>query len=306
MATKMSRPHLFTLPAALIWALGMAACLLLAGCTGRGAPPVVKIGLIAPFEGPSRSLGYSVLHAVRLRIQQWNDSGASPRVELVALNDDGDPALAAILPDQLALDPDVMLVLGPPQGHTALASLPALAEHGLPTLSLAPLPAPSPPGILAYAGAGDEIAQALADHAPGAGSAWQLPLSSPSIWLGDPLTLAELVKSSPELVPAAGSVAAEESFGAWAGAEAEGLVWAMAVPATLPADFTSAYQQLAGGPPTPVAALAYAAAGEALALLAGNDSRPELAQALASVPLPPIQLFRRQGDACCLALPPQP
>ncbi len=280
----------------------MAACLLLAACTGRGAPAVVKIGLIAPFEGPSRSLGYSVLHAVRLRIQQWNEAGGAPRVELVALNDDGDPALAAILPDQLALDPDVLLVLGPPQGHTALASLPRLAARGLPTLSLAPLPDPPPSGILPFAGAGNQIAQALAVHAPGATPVWQPPVLSPCIWLGDPLTLAELVKTSPELAPAAGSVAAEEAFAAWAGERAEETVWAMAAPAILPAAFPSAYEQRAGAPPTPVAALAYAAADEALTLLARHTSRRDLAQALASVPIPPVQRFRRQGGACCVPL----
>ncbi len=102
----------------------------LGACTLPGStPPVVKIGLIAPFEGPSRPLGYSVLNGVRLRLQQWNDAGNSPRVELVALNDNGDPDLAAQLPAQLAIDPDVLLVLGPPQGHTALAALPALTEN---------------------------------------------------------------------------------------------------------------------------------------------------------------------------------
>ncbi|MBX7235846.1 MAG: ABC transporter substrate-binding protein [Caldilineales bacterium] len=298
----MSRLLRSAMTAACIGLMGLAAGLVLGACANRGAPPVVKIGLIAPFEGPSRSLGYSVLHAVRLRIQQWNDAGNVPRVELVALNDDGDPALAAILPDQLALDPDVLLVLGPPQGHTALASLPKLADHGLPTLSLAPLPDALPPGIAPFAGTGSRIAQALAASAPDATSTWQLPVTTPGIWLGDPLTLADLVKTRPDLVPAAGSVAAEEAFGIWAGDGAEGLVWAMAVPATLPTDFTSAYEQLAGAPPTPMAALAYAAADEALALLARHKSRPDLVQALVSVPLPPVQLFRRQGGACCVPL----
>ncbi|RME85899.1 MAG: ABC transporter substrate-binding protein, partial [Caldilineae bacterium] len=70
--------------------------LALSGCNAPAAPPVVKLGLIAPFEGPSRPLGYSILYAVRLRLQMWNRQGGSPRVELVALNDDGDPDLAAV------------------------------------------------------------------------------------------------------------------------------------------------------------------------------------------------------------------
>lgn len=301
----MSRLRFLLAAARVLW-VGVAACLVLGACAGRGAPRVVKVGLIAPFEGPSRPLGYSVLQAVRLRIRQWNEAGGSPQVELVALNDDGDPALAAKLPAQLAVDPDLLLVLGPPQGHTALASMPMLVAQGLPTISLAPLPDSPPPGILPFAGLGSQIGQALSGYAPGAVPVWQPPVTAPGIWLGDPLTLANLVTTKPELAPAAGSVAAEEAFGAWARAEAEGMIWAMAVSATSPPDLASADEQLAGYPLTPMAALAYAATDQALALLARYDSRPDLAQALASAPLPPIHLFRRQDDACCVPLSPTP
>ncbi len=298
----------FLLATMRVIAMGLVICLAVGACTGRGAPRVVKIGLIAPFEGPSRPLGYSVLHAVRLRVQQWNEAGGSPQVELVALNDDGDPDLAATLPGQLAIDPDMVFVLGPPQGHTALASAEALAEHGLPTLSLAPLPDAPPSSVLPFAGTGSLLAEALDGHAPGAAPAWQMPLAAPGIWLGDPLALAALVNDSPELAPAAGSVAAEEAFGAWAGASANGLVWAAAVPdpTALPADFDAAFEAVAGSPPTPVDRLAYAAADQALRLLAANPSRASLLQALPSTPLPPIHLFRRQGDACCLPLSSEP
>lgn len=296
----------FSFVAARVLIVGIAACLLVGACAAEGAPRVVKIGLIAPFEGPSRPLGYSVLHAVRLRIQQWNESGGAPQVELVALNDDGDAALAASLPDQLAIDPDILLVLGPPQGHTALASSEKLNELDLPTLSLAPLPGATATAVLPFAGTGDELEQVLSVHAPGAAPGWKAPITAPTIWLGDPLTLSETVRSNPQLVPAAGSVAAEEAFGAWAGAEADGMVWAMAVPVTLPADFPSAYEQVAGSPPTPLAALAYAATDEALSLLARYDSRLRLLKALPSIALPPIELFRRTPGACCVPIPSQP
>lgn len=298
----MIRSLLVATRALVIW---FVICLILGGCAA-GTPRVVKIGLIAPFEGPSRPLGYSVLHAVRLRLQQWNEGGGSPKVELVALNDDGDANMAATLPNQLAIDPDVMLVLGPPQGHTALASLENLAAHGLPTLSLAPLPDAAPPAIRPFAGTASSLEQALGDYASGAAPAWQAPLTGPGIWLGDPLTLAELVKTAPELVPAAGGVAAEESFALWAGDEAEGLIWAAATPTDLPADFAAAYEALAGGPPTPVAALAYAATDAALRLLEKHKTRASLLNVLEAVPVPAIHLYRRQGDACCVPLLSEP
>ena len=287
---------------ALVAILGVLS-LSLSACTPPGStPPVVKIGLIAPFEGPSRPLGYSVLHGVRLRLQQWNDAGNSPRVELVALNDNGDPDLAELLPAQLAVDPDLLLVLGPPQGHTALAALLALTEHELPTLSLAPLPDDSSPWVFPYAGVDADMQTALARYAPDAPVARGQPLVGPSIWVGDPQTLAELVQTTPDMAPAAGVVAAEPAFAAWAGDAADGMVWALAVPDDLPADFAASYQALAGAPPQPVAALAYSATDQALKLITTHRERSALSAALPDVSAPSIQVFQRQGGDCCLPL----
>ena len=275
----------------------------LAACTPPAStPPVVKIGLIAPFEGPSRPLGYSVLNGVRLRLQEWNDAGNSPRVELVALNDNGDPDLAALLPAQLAVDPDLLLVLGPPQGHTAVATLPALNEHQLPTLSLAPLPDDSSPWVLAYAGIDADMQTALARFAPDAPVARAQPLVGPSIWVGDPQTLAELVQTTPDMVSAAGVVAAEPAFVAWAGNAADGMIWALAVPDDLPNDFAASYQALAGAPPQPIAALAYSATDQALKLITTHRERPALSAALSTVSVPTIQVFQRHDDDCCQLL----
>ena len=331
-----THPLLSTIAAGLILAL-LAGCLIRVSL-GRSpnAPEVVKLGLIAPFEGPSRPLGYAVLQAVRLRLQRWNEGGGVPRVELVALNDDGDPALAARLPGQLALDPEVLLVLGPPQGQTALAALPGFQAHALPAISLAPLPDAStlaPPTALGpsgaqghlgtvvvpFAGTAETVRLALAGQAPGAVVAWrtqypgpltqstrQMPITTTTIWVGDPQTLAFLIRSQPSLVPAAGAVAAEEAFAARAGAAADGLVWATAYPESLPADFASTYQQETGAPPEPTAALAYAAADEALKLLNLHRSRAGILAALDSIDLPPMRLFVRQGSDCCLPLSSQP
>ncbi|HEY53231.1 MAG TPA: amino acid ABC transporter substrate-binding protein [Caldilineae bacterium] len=279
--------------------LALSACAPL-----ENTPPVVKIGLIAPFEGPSRPLGYSALNGVRLRLQQWNDAGNSPRVELVALNDNGDPDLAAVLPEQLAVDPDLLLVLGPPQGHTALAALPALTKNELPTLSLAPLPDDSSPWVQPYAGVDADMQAALARYAPEAPVARELPLAGPSIWVGDAQTLAGLVQATPEMAPAAGVVAAEPAFAAWAAEAADGMVWALAVPDDLPPDFAASYQALAGSPPQPLAALAYAATDRALQLIATQQERSGLASDLNAIPAPPIQVFQRQGGDCCLLLSP--
>jgi len=268
--------------------LALLALVLLAGCKNVKSPEVVKIGLIAPFEGPSRPLGYDTLNAVKLRIQQWNESDAQPKIELVALNDDGNPVLAARLPAQLAQDPDVRVILGPPQGHTAMAALPGLEESGIPTILLAPVRNDPSDMILTYAGLGahyQKLFQPMLGILP---PAWSQPVSQPVIWLGDPLTLAEILHEQPELIPAAGPVAGEEAFQQWAPDVAWSIPWAAPTPAGLPDDFAAEYEKLAGKKPSLAAALAYAATDQALRIIAAAPDYHPGPEQLATIPLPDI------------------
>ncbi len=89
----------------------------LIGCTAAipgNAASVVKIGLVAPFEGLCRSEGYELLPIVRQKLELANREGrfGAYRVALVAVNDDcaQDESLRRV--EELALDPDVMVVLG--------------------------------------------------------------------------------------------------------------------------------------------------------------------------------------------------
>ncbi len=267
---------------------------LLAGCSNMRTPQVIKIGLIAPFEGPSRPLGYDTLNGVKLRIQQWNESDGQPKIELVALNDDSDPELAARLPDQLAQDPDIRLILGPPQGHTAMAALVGLENVDIPTLLLAPVRQVAPDGmILPYAGLGahyQKLFQPMFGVLP---PAWSKPVRQPSIWLGDPLTLAELLTSHPELVPAAGPVAGEEALQGWAPDLAWSIPWAAPMPTNLPDTFAQDFEAFAGQPPNLAAALAYAATDEAIRLLVQAEDYRPTHEALRQVKLPSIGLVNQ-------------
>jgi branched-chain amino acid transport system substrate-binding protein len=104
------------------------------GCTIPGSTkPIVKVGLVAPFEGLYRPLGYEVLYAVKLAIQERNASGGvgGYMVELVALNDDNEPAEAAQRAREMAVDPDVMGVIGHLSSPTALAALEEYRRAGL-------------------------------------------------------------------------------------------------------------------------------------------------------------------------------
>lgn len=85
---------------------------LAAGCTR--VSPVVKIGLVAPFEGRHRSLGYDVIYSARLAIREANAAGGigDYRVTLVALDDFGDPEIAAESAASLVIDPGVVAAVG--------------------------------------------------------------------------------------------------------------------------------------------------------------------------------------------------
>ena len=130
------------------------------------------------------------------------------------------------------------------------------------------------------------------------------PLVEPSIWVGDPQSLAAIVSATPDLILSAGAVAAESAFIAWADTAADGMIWVTAYPEEMPSDFAESYQSLAGSFPKPIAALAYAATGQALEMIANHPERSALGNALRDVPAPQIQVFQRYGDDCCLLLSP--
>ena len=104
------------------------------GCTAPGSTkPIVKVGLVAPFEGLYRPLGYEALYAVKLAIGERNASGgvAGYMVELVALNDDNEPAVAAQRAREMAVDSGVVGVIGHFSSPTTLAALEEYRRAGL-------------------------------------------------------------------------------------------------------------------------------------------------------------------------------
>lgn len=114
-------------------------CLLsLTGCTLPGATrPVVKIGLVAPFEGWYRPRGYDALWAVRLAIQEANCEGgvAGCQVELVALDDHLDPHWAAQRARELVADSAVMGTVGCLSSATVQAARHIYSAAGLPLIT---------------------------------------------------------------------------------------------------------------------------------------------------------------------------
>jgi ABC-type branched-subunit amino acid transport system substrate-binding protein len=116
-----------------LWAITVH-CLLLTACAVTR--PIVKIGLVAPFEGRYREVGYEVIYATRLAVREANAAGgvAGYSVELVALDDGGDPELAAEQARKLATDPQVIGVIGHWLNATTNAAALEYDQLGIPLL----------------------------------------------------------------------------------------------------------------------------------------------------------------------------
>jgi ABC-type branched-subunit amino acid transport system substrate-binding protein len=118
-------------------ALLLATCYLLLLSACSNAPPVVKIGWVAPFEGRHRSVGYDTIYSARLGVREVNQgAGLGPyRVALVALDDSGDPELARETAASLAIDPGVVIVIGHWLPETTAAAAPVYAAGALPFIA---------------------------------------------------------------------------------------------------------------------------------------------------------------------------
>jgi ABC-type branched-subunit amino acid transport system substrate-binding protein len=162
--------------------IALIVCLLLGGC-GAGADcgrlaraldmcstqPVIKIGLVAPFEGRYRSLGYEALGAVKQALRERNAAGgvSGYMVELVALNDGHDSESRRFLARKFAVDERVMGVIGPFSDDSLYAAASSYQEQDLPLITPVTCAPSGLPGSAFCLGASTEIlARALARAVP--------------------------------------------------------------------------------------------------------------------------------------------
>ena len=116
----------------------VSCLLLLASCRFPGViRPTIKIGLVAPFEGRYRYVGYDVIYAARLAAREANAAGGvgGHSVELVAYDDGADPAMAVEQARKLAIDPEVIAVIGHFREETTAAALDVYTEASIPLVS---------------------------------------------------------------------------------------------------------------------------------------------------------------------------
>jgi branched-chain amino acid transport system substrate-binding protein len=123
----------------LVLVLAMVA----AGCANRdnggtGAEgKVVKIGFIAPIEGPLAPLGRGMMNAAQLAVDQANEAGRIEgwNIEFVPLDDTGNAQKGQNAAARLAGDGDVAAVIGTLNSSVAEAVAPLLAQSDLAMVS---------------------------------------------------------------------------------------------------------------------------------------------------------------------------
>jgi branched-chain amino acid transport system substrate-binding protein len=272
----------------LIKNVGLALLLLMVSgliyrqASANNAPPTIKIGLIAPFEGLYRSTGYEVLFAVKIALRERNQAQGLQgyRVELVALNDFNDPDEAARQAKILITDPDILGVVGHFTSASTLAALPVYQEAGLAMVIPWSVPASSfqqdAQGVVTVAATDEEMIARLeaVGHEQGLDRLFTitgmdiktipdevqaLQLATDAVTAGNILlTLEELNHS----LPLFGQVEAGNlQLVQVAGEKANGFTFVSPAPAAADLSghetFSEAYQSLAGLPPSPRAILAY-------------------------------------------------
>ena len=120
-------------------ALSLIVMVAAVGCgCGRVVRPSVKLGLVAPFEGRYRYVGYDVIYATRLALREVNSVGGvgGYNVELLAFDDASDPVRAVEQAGNLATDPALLGVLGHFRDDTTSAASGVYSEKGIPFVAI--------------------------------------------------------------------------------------------------------------------------------------------------------------------------
>lgn len=99
--------------------------------------PVIKIGLVAPFEGENRAIGYDAIYSARLAVREINAAGGigGHRVALVALDDSSDTELAQETAKSLVVDSHVVAVIGHWLPETTAVSIPIYEQADMPLIT---------------------------------------------------------------------------------------------------------------------------------------------------------------------------
>lgn len=112
-------------------------------CLPAPGPIVYKIGLVAPFEGEYRSVGYDAIYAARMAIRVINANSLQQgwALELVAYDDRAEPEMARVTAHNLAVDADILVVIGHYTYNTTAIASEIYHTAGIPLIILGEGPA---------------------------------------------------------------------------------------------------------------------------------------------------------------------
>ena len=102
----------------------------------NSAERIIKIAFQGPLSGPEAELGLGQLQAVQYMATKFNQKNkGSFKVEVIEVDDEGDPAIAVKLAPLIAADLSIIGMVGPSYSGATRASLPFYKEKLLPLIS---------------------------------------------------------------------------------------------------------------------------------------------------------------------------
>ncbi|MBU6352407.1 MAG: branched-chain amino acid ABC transporter substrate-binding protein [Actinomycetales bacterium] len=93
------------------------------------------IGYQGPLSGGEASTGTDEQNAVKYAIQLWEEQNPGKKIELVSIDDQGDPAVAGTVAPGIASKKEILGVVGPAYSGATIASLPFYKDAGLALIS---------------------------------------------------------------------------------------------------------------------------------------------------------------------------
>ncbi|MEW6229020.1 MAG: branched-chain amino acid ABC transporter substrate-binding protein, partial [Bacillota bacterium] len=99
--------------------------------------PPVKIGAAGPFTGDLSKIGLDSLNAIQMAVDEANAEGGvnGRKIEVVVADDAADPSKAILVAEKLAMDKNVLGVVGPMNSGAVNAALPTYQRAGLVLIS---------------------------------------------------------------------------------------------------------------------------------------------------------------------------
>ena len=110
---------------ALAVAAGLAAASAVALAPASNAADTVKIAFQGPLTGPEAQTGTDEVRGVKLALKLYNATNPAVKVELVEVDDQGDPAIAGTVAPGVAKDTSIIGMVGAAYSGATIASLPS-------------------------------------------------------------------------------------------------------------------------------------------------------------------------------------